>query len=111
MFNSLDSIQYTYPCCSLLCNLPVNIMYKLERIQYRSRRILYKLNFASIVSISALVRSIGSIKFSYIYKHSLFCITHKAIYLGFPEYLAQSIIIQSYRRYNRMCYIMKLVQR
>ena len=38
-------------CCSLLCNLPVNLMYKLERIQRRAIRVLYKLNFASIVSI------------------------------------------------------------
>ena len=40
--------------CSLLCNLPVNLMYKLERIQRRAIRVLYKLNFASIVSISDL---------------------------------------------------------
>ena len=43
--------------CSLLCNLPVNLMYKLERIQRRAIRVLYKLNFASIVSISDLMRS------------------------------------------------------
>ena len=43
-------------CCSLLCNLPVNLMYKLERIQRRAIRVLYKLNFASIVSISDLMR-------------------------------------------------------
>ena len=48
-------------CCSLLCNLPVNLMstYKLERIQHRAIRVLYKLNFASIVSISDLMRSLG----------------------------------------------------
>ena len=43
-------------CCSLLCNLPVNLLYKLERIQRRAIRILYKLNFASIVSTSDLMR-------------------------------------------------------
>ena len=46
-------------CCSLLCNLSVNLMYKLERIQRRAIRVLYKLHFASIVSISALMRSLG----------------------------------------------------
>ena len=43
-------------CCSLLCNLPVNLIYKLERIQRRAIRLLYKLNFASIVYISDLMR-------------------------------------------------------
>ena len=42
--------------CSLLCNLPVNLMYKLGRIQRRAIRVLYKLNFASRVSISELMR-------------------------------------------------------
>ena len=63
MFNSLASIQQTYIyiyiaiyCCSLLCNLPVNLMYKLERIQRRAIRVLYKLNVASLVSISDLMR-------------------------------------------------------
>ena len=40
-------------CCSVLCNLPVNLMYKLERIQCRDIRVLYQLNNASIVYISA----------------------------------------------------------
>ena len=57
------------------------------------------------------MRSLGWLKFSYICKHRLMCITHKAIYLVFPEYLAQSIIIQSYNISSRKCYIMKLVQR
>ena len=34
-------------------------MYKLERIQRRAIRVLYKLNFASIISISDLMRSLG----------------------------------------------------
>ena len=46
-------------CCSLLCNLPVNRMYTLEHIQCRAIRVLYKLNFASIVSISDLMISLG----------------------------------------------------
>ena len=35
------------------------------------------------------------------------CITH----LGFPEYPAQSIIIQSSNKSSRKCHIMKLVKR
>ena len=97
-------------CCSLLCNLPVNLIYKLERIQRRAIRVLYKLNFASIVSISDLMRSLGWLKFRYICIHRLLCITHKAIHRGFPEYLAQSITIQSSNRSSRKCHIMKLVQ-
>ena len=97
-------------CCSLLCNLPVNLMYKLERIQRRVIRVLYKLNFASIVYISDLMRSLGWLKFRYICIHRLLCITHKAIHRGFPEYLAQSITIQSSNRSSRKCHIMKLVQ-
>ena len=97
-------------CCSLLCNLPVNLMYKLERIQRRAIRELYKLNFASIVSISDLMRSLGWLKFRYICIHRLLCITHKAIHRGFPEYIAQSITIQSSNRSSQKCHIMKLVQ-
>ena len=41
------------------------------------------------------MRSLGWLKFIYICKHRLLCITHKAIHLVFPEYLAQYIIIQS----------------
>ena len=43
-------------CCSLLCNLPVNFMYKRERIQRRAIPVLYKLNFVSIDYISDLMR-------------------------------------------------------
>ena len=76
-------------------------MYKLERIQRRAIRVLYKLNFASIVSISDLMRSLGWLKFRYICIHIClympigYCVTHKVIHRGFPEYLAQSITIQS----------------
>ena len=89
---SLVSGRIIY-CCSLLCNLPVNLMYKLGRIQHHSIRILYKLNFASIFSITDLMRSLGWHKFRYICIHMILCVTHKAIYRGFPEYLAQSITI------------------
>ena len=57
------------------------------------------------------MRSIGWLKFRYICKHRLLCITHKVIHLGFPEYLAQSIKIQSSNRSSRKCYVIKLVQR
>ena len=53
-------------CCSLLCNLPLKLMLKLEKIQRRAIRTLYKLKFSSIVSISTLMRSLGWLKFRYI---------------------------------------------
>ena len=70
-------------------------------MQRRAIRVLYELNFASIFSISDLMRSLGWFKFRYICIHRLLCITYKAIHLGFPEYLAQSIIIQSLNRSSR----------
>ena len=54
-------------------------MNKLERIQRCDIRVLYKLNYASIFSISDLMRSLGWLKFRYICIHRLFCITHKSI--------------------------------
>ena len=47
--NSLVFSRLIY-CCSLLYNLPVDLMYKHERIQRRAIRVLYKLIFSSIVS-------------------------------------------------------------
>ena len=112
--HSLVFSRFIY-CCSLLCNLPVNLMYKLERIQRRAIRVLYKLNFASIVSISTLMRSLDWFSldiFINIYiAYMLLCITHKAIHIVFPEYLAQSIIIQSSNISSRKCHVMKLVKR
>ena len=46
-------------CCSLFCNLPVNLMYKLERIHRNVICVLCKINSALIVSMSALLRSLG----------------------------------------------------
>ena len=66
LFHSLVCSRLIY-CCSLLCNLPVNRIYKLERIQRRAISILYKFNVASIVSISDLMKSLGWLKFRYIY--------------------------------------------
>ena len=108
LIHSLSRLIY---CCSLVCNLPVNLMYKLECIQRRAIRVLYKLNFTSIVSISDLMRSLCWIKFRYMCIHRLLCITHNAIHRGCPEYLAQSITIQSSNRSSPKCHVMKLVQR
>ena len=69
-------------------------MYKLERIQRCVIRVLYKLNFALIVSIYDLMRSLGCLKFRYIYKHRLLCIRHKAIHRGFPEYLLNQLLFR-----------------
>ena len=57
------------------------------------------------------MRSLGWLNFRYICIHRLLCITHKAIHRGFPEYLAQSITIQSSNKSSRKCRIMKFVQR
>ena len=99
-------------CCSLLCKLPINQLYKLERIQHRAIRVLYKLKYESIVYISALMTSLGWLKLIYICKHRLLCITHKAKHLArYPEYLVQSIIIQSSNISSRKCNVIKLMQR
>ena len=55
--------------------------------------------------------SLGWLKFRYICKHRILCITHKAIHIVFPEYLAQYIIIKSSNISIRICHVMKLVQR
>ena len=43
-------------CCLLLYNLPVNLIYKLERIRRHAILVLYKLICYSIVSIYYLMR-------------------------------------------------------
>ena len=80
----IHSLVFSDYCCSLLCNLPVNLMYKHERFQSRAICVLYKLKFASIVSISYLMRSLGWLKFRYMYIHKLLCIIHTSIHRGFP---------------------------
>ena len=60
-------------------------MYKLERIQRRAMCVLYKLNFASIVSISALMRSLGLSVDIFVYIG--YCALFIKMHLGFPEYL------------------------
>ena len=82
-----------------------------EMIQRRSIRTLYKLKFSSVVSISTLMRSLGWIKFRYICRYRLLCITHKVDHLRSPEYLADLISIQTCSRASRKCHTMKIVQR
>ena len=98
-------------CCSLLCNLPLKLMLKLEKIQRRAIRTLYKLKFSSIVSISTLMRSLGWFKFRYLCRYRLLCITHKVIHLRSPEYLADLISMHTLSRASRKCHTMKIVQR
>ena len=97
-------------CCSRLCNLPLKLMLKLEKIR-RAIRTLYKLKFSSIVSISTLMRSLGWLKYRYICRYRLLCITHKVIHLRSPEYLADLISIQTISRASRKCHTIKIVQR
>ena len=110
LIHSLAFSRLIY-CCSHLCNLPLKHMLKLEMIQRRSIRTLYKLKFSSIVSISTLMRSLGWLKFRYICRYRLLCITHKVIHLRSPEYLADLISIQTLSRASRKCHTMKIVQR
>ena len=58
-------------------------MYKSERIQRRTLCVLYILHFASIVSISDLMRSLGCIKFRYICIYRLLCITYRLYTVDF----------------------------
>ena len=57
-------------CCSLLCNIPLKLMLKLEVIKRRAICTLNKLKFFSIVSISALMQSLGWLKFIYIWRYT-----------------------------------------
>ena len=86
-------------------------MLKLEKIQRRAIRTLYKLKLSSIVTISTLMRSLSWLKFRYLCRYRLLCITHKVIYLRSPEYLADLISIQTLSRASRKCHTMKIVQR
>ena len=97
--------------CSLLCNLPLKLMLKLEKIQRRAIRTLYKLKFSSIVSISTLMRSLSWLKFRYLCRYRLLCITHKVIHLRYPEYLADFISINTISSASRKCHMMRIVQR
>ena len=70
LFHS-DVLNRLIYLCLLLCNLQhVNLMYKLELFKRRAIRVLYKIKFASIVSISDIMRSLGWLKFRYICIHT-----------------------------------------
>ena len=109
LINSLVFSRLIY-CCSFLCNLPLKLMLKLEKIQRRAIRTLYKLKFSSIVSISALMRSLGWLKFRYLCRYILLCNIHKVIHLRFPEYLEDLINMQTLSLANRKCHTMIIVQ-
>ena len=81
-------------------------MLKLEMIQRRSIRTLYKLKFSSIVSISTLMRSLGW----YLCRYRLLYITHKVIHLRSSEYLANMISIKTLSRASSKCHTMIVVQ-
>ena len=55
-------------------------MYKLELIQRRAIRVLYKIYFASIVSISDIMRSLGWLKFIYIFVYIAYCVLQIRLY-------------------------------
>ena len=57
------------------------------------------------------MRSLGWLKFRYICRYRLLCITYKVIHLRSPEYLADMINIQTLSRASRKCHTMKIVQR
>ena len=71
---------------------------------------LYTLKFSSILSISTLMRSLGWLKFRYLCRYRLLCITHKVIHVRYPEYLADLISIQTLSRASRKYHTMKSVQ-
>ena len=81
--------------CSLFTTLLIHLLHRLETIQRRAVRILYKLKRRTMVSISSLMRSLGWLKFWLVCKFRLLCITHRAIYRVSPKYLANSITISS----------------
>ena len=58
IMNTLHSRLIT----AILCNLPLKLMLKLEKIQRRAIR-PYIMKYSSIVSISTLMRSLGWLKF------------------------------------------------
>ena len=57
------------------------------------------------------MRSLGWLKFRYLCRYRLLCITHKVIHLRSPEYLADLISIQTISRASRKCHTMKIMQR
>ena len=87
-------------------------MKKFDSIQRRSVRILFKLKGIDItiygISIHSIMAILGWLKFRDICKFRLICITHKAIYMGVPEYLSKRVRIRTTTRPSRKCELMKL---
>ena len=52
--------------------------------------------------------TLGWLKFRDICKFRLLCITHKAIYMGVPEYLSNGVILLATTRPSSKCELMKL---
>ena len=57
------------------------------------------------------MRSLGWLKFRYLCRYRLLCITYKVIHLRSPEYLADLISMHTLSRASRKCHTMKIVQR
>ena len=97
-------------CCSLFTTLPIHLLYRLETIQRRALRILYKLKRRTMVSVSSLMYSLGWLKFRLVCKFRLFFITYRDIYRASPNYLANIITIRTDYRPRRVCSSMMLHQ-
>ena len=52
--------------------------------------------------------TLGWLNFRDICKFHLLCNTHKAIYMGVPEYISKGLIIRETTRPSRKCKLMKL---
>ena len=78
-------------CCSLFTTLTLHLLHRLETIQSRAVRILYKLKRRTMVSVSYLMHSLGWLKFRLVCKFRLLCITHRAIYRASLKYIANVI--------------------
>ena len=57
------------------------------------------------------MRSLGWLKFRYLYGYRLLCITHKVIHLRSTEYLADLISIKTLSRASRKCHTMTIMKR
>ena len=80
-----------------------------DSIQRRDVRILFKLTRSDlIISIHSIMATLGSLQFRDLFRFRLFCITHKAIYMGVPSYLSKGLIIRTTTRPSRKCELMKL---
>ena len=98
-------------CNSLFINIPQTLMNKLDSIQRRVVRILFKLKRTDLtISIHSIMAILG-LKFRYICKFHLLGITHKTIYMGVPDYLSKGVIIRVTTRPSRKCELMKNICR